>query len=96
MSKGGYVYFLTNKWHTTIYIGVTSNLVERVEQHQNKVVKGFTQKYQLDTLIYYEVFDSIVDAIDREKYLKGKTRKFKEQLVRTMNPEWRDLSRELD
>ena len=77
MKKKGYVYILTNKNNTTLYIGVTSNLVKRIWEHKNKVVEGFSSKYNLDKLVYYEVFEDIETAINREKYLKGKKRQYK-------------------
>ncbi len=89
--KRGYVYILTNKNNTVLYIGVTSNLVKRVYEHRNELVEGFTKKYKCKKLVYYEIFDSIEEAIKREKYLKGKRRRFKEELINTMNPDWEDL-----
>lgn len=90
---GGYIYFLTCRNKSTIYIGVTSNLENRVWEHKTKVFpKSFTAKYNLDKLIYYEQYDLIEEAIAREKYLKSKKRCFKEQLNNKSNPEWKDLS----
>lgn len=89
--KQGFVYILTNDYNTTLYIGVTSDLIKRVYEHKNKLVDGFTKRYNLKKLVYFEQFDDIKDAIQREKYLKGKTRKFKNDLITSMNPEWKDL-----
>ncbi|GAA4946594.1 GIY-YIG nuclease family protein [Algibacter agarivorans] len=90
--KKSYVYFLTNKNKTVVYIGVTSNLVKRVYQHKTKQFKGFTSKYNCDILVYYEEFSDINEAILREKQLKAGNRKRKEDLINSMNPEWNDLS----
>ena len=87
-----YVYILTNKSNTTLYIGVTSDLEGRVGEHKEKVFKGFTSKYQIDKLVYFEEFQWIQDAIAREKQLKGGSRQKKIDLVIEMNPSWRDLS----
>ena len=91
MQKQGYVYILTNKTNTTLYIGVTSNLPKRIWEHRNHVVKGFSDTYNLDKLVYFEVSDSIESAIVREKYLKGKTRQYKLELIESMNKNWMDL-----
>ena len=87
-----YIYFLTNKNDTVIYIGVTSDLTKRVYQHKTKAFKGFTAKYNCNKLIYFEEFDSINVAIEREKQLKSGSRKKKEDLIHEVNPEWLDLS----
>ena len=89
--ESGYVYILCNKKEGTLYIGVTSDLVKRVWQHKNHVVEGFTKKYNVDKLVYYEKFDSIENAIRREKQLKGKLRQKKIDLINLSNPEWNDL-----
>ena len=89
--KIGYIYILTNHTNTTLYIGVTSDLTKRIYEHKNKVVSGFSSKYNLNKLIYYECFDDITMAIEREKYLKGKTREYKNNLINTFNPDWNDL-----
>ena len=86
-SKQYYVYFMTNFEETTLYIGVTSDLERRVYEHKNKLYEGFSQRYNLKKLVYYEIFDDINLAIEREKYLKGKTRKFKNNLVNNFNLE---------
>lgn len=94
-SKRGYVYIMTNKWNAVLYTGVTSDLQKRVSEHQQKLVEGFTKKYNVTKLVYYEAFDSIVDAIWREKQIKAGSRKKKLALIRSLNPEWKGLSEEL-
>jgi putative endonuclease len=89
--KKGYVYIVTNSTNKVLYIGVTSNLAKRVYEHKNSLVDGFTKKYNCKKLVYYEVLDSIEDAIRREKYLKGKKRQFKIELINGFNSEWNDL-----
>lgn len=74
MKKQGYTYILTNYNNTTLYVGVTSDLVKRIWEHKNQVADGFSKKYKLHKLVYYEVSDSIEVAINREKYIKGKSR----------------------
>jgi putative endonuclease len=89
--KKGYVYILFNKRNGTLYTGVTSNLVKRVYEHKNKLAPGFTEKYGVDKLGYYEMCSSIVSAIEREKQIKGGSRRRKLALIESMNPDWRDL-----
>ena len=91
MDKHGYVYILFNKQNGTLYTGVTSNLVKRVYEHKHKLSKGFTQKYDVDKLGYYEVHNSITTAIEREKQIKSGSRKKKLELIESMNPTWTDL-----
>jgi len=91
ISKQGYVYILTNKWETTLYTGVTSNLVKRIYEHKEKLIDGFSKKYNLNKLVYYEVFEDIADAIAREKQIKGGGRQEKIGLINGMNPDWQDL-----
>ena len=91
IEKHGYIYIITNKNNTTLYVGVTSNLVKRIWEHKNHVIESFSNKYKLNKLVYYEICDSIENAINREKYLKGKKREFKVKLIETMNKEWKDL-----
>ncbi|NLP59154.1 GIY-YIG nuclease family protein [Lutibacter sp. B1] len=90
--KKSYVYFMTNKNNTVIYIGVTSNLIKRVYQHKTKGFKGFTLKYNCTKLVYFEEFEDIKKAIEREKQLKSGNRKRKEELIQSLNPKWNDLS----
>jgi putative endonuclease len=89
--KFGYVYILTNHSDKVLYTGVTSNLVKRVYEHKDKMVEGFTKKYNIDKLVYYEVFDDIESAIEREKQIKAGSRKKKIELIESVNPEYRDL-----
>ena len=86
-----YIYILSNQSNTTIYIGVTSDLIKRVYEHKNKLVDGFTKKYNVNKLVYYEVYDDIQTAIKREKQLKTFKREWKNQLVEKDNREWLDL-----
>lgn len=87
-----YVYFMSNKNNSVLYIGVTSDLVKRVYQHKTKIFGGFTAKYCCNKLIYYESYNSVVSAINREKQLKSGSRKRKDDLVSNFNPDWKDLS----
>jgi putative endonuclease len=92
MKKGGCVYIMTNKYNTVVYTGVTSDLYKRVHQHKNKTFKdSFTSKYELTKLVYYEGFHNIEEAIVREKQIKSGPRKKKNELIKKMNPEWKDL-----
>ena len=86
-----YVYILTNKNNTVLYTGVTNNLARRVFEHKRKLNKGFTEKYNVDKLVYYEVFDYIDMAIRREKQIKGYTRIKKENLIHAVNPSKTEL-----
>jgi len=96
MNKGGHIYILTNFKKTVLYIGVTSDLVSRIIQHRNKEFKGsFTDKYNCDVLLHFEQFDSIEEAIKREKYLKGKSRKFKEDVINKSNSNWNNKWEEI-
>ena len=89
--KQGYVYIITNKVNTVLYTGVTSNLIKRIYEHKNKLADGFSKKYNLCKLVYYEKSYSIDSAIVREKQIKGKSRKYKEELINKYNPDWKDL-----
>ena len=93
--KAGYVYIMSNYTRTTFYIGVTSDLAKRVFEHQNSLREGFTKRYRIKYLVYYEDAGSIVEAIAREKQLKNWHRSWKINLIKTMNPEMRDLSPEI-
>ena len=90
-NKQGYIYILTNGSHKVLYTGITSDLVKRIYEHKNKFVEGFTKKYNLYKLVYYEVFDDIVNAIAREKQIKGWLRSKKVALIESFNPRWKDL-----
>lgn len=96
MPKKGYAYIMANRHHTTLYVGVTSDLVGRMIKHREHFYpKSFTARYNVTKLVYYERFDSIVKAIAREKQLKAGSRKAKEKLIQVMNPEWKDLFEEI-
>ena len=86
-----YVYILASKKNETLYIGVTNNLLKRVYEHRNNFVEGFTQKYNVHNLVYYEVYSDIIDTITREKRMKKWKRKWKIELIEKSNPQWRDL-----
>ncbi len=87
-----YVYILFSKKHGTLYTGVTSNLTKRIYEHKNKVIQGFTSKYNVNKLGYYEEYNDIKKAIEREKQIKGGSRISKIELIESMNPEWKDLT----
>lgn len=87
-----YVYILTNKNHTVLYTGVTSDLIKRIYQHKTKAYKGFTSRYNCDQLVFYQEFSSISQAIEFEKKIKGGSRKTKVRLISSLNPEWYDLA----
>ena len=93
--KQGYVYLMSNKSNSVIYAGVTSDLVKRIYEHKNKLIEGFTERYNVTKLVYYEVFERIEDAIEREKQMKAGPRKKKMQLIERTNPEYKDLYDEL-
>ena len=95
MSKQPAVYILFNRRNGTLYIGVTSNIVQRIWQHKRGLVDGFSKKYNLHKLVYVEVFESMDSAIQYEKRLKKWNRKWKIELIEERNPEWKDLYREL-
>ncbi|MHC4570340.1 MAG: GIY-YIG nuclease family protein [Planctomycetota bacterium] len=86
-----FVYMLASKRNGTLYIGVTNNLLKRVHQHKEGVAEGFTQKYNVHNLVYYEVFNRIQDAITREKRMKKWERAWKVELIEKSNPNWEDL-----
>jgi len=89
--KQYYVYIITNK-SGTLYVGLTNNIRKRVHQHKRKLVEGFTRKYNIDKLLYYETFSDVHSAIAREKIFKGWLRQKKIELINTINPDWIDLS----
>ena len=93
--KNYYVYLVTNKLHGTLYIGITDNLVRRGNEHRNGLIDGFTKKYNLKRLVYFEVFNRVEDAIHREKRLKKWNRQWKIELIEKVNPEWTDLYEQL-
>lgn len=92
MERGGCVYIITNQHHTTLYIGVTSDLYTRITEHREKVnKKSFSARYNLYKLVYFETFNTIDEAIAREKQLKKTSRLKKLLLIQSINPEWSDL-----
>jgi putative endonuclease len=95
MSKQYFVYVMTNNTNTVLYTGITSNLKKRVYEHRNKLADGFTKRYNVSKLLYYEVFDSPVDAITREKQIKAGSRRKKIDLIEQNNAEWNDLYDEI-
>jgi len=92
-TRNSYVYIMTNR-SRVLYTGVTSDLTRRVYQHKKKLVGGFTKRYNLTRLVYYESGDDIQSAIQREKQIKGWLRKRKIDLIESINPHWNDLSEE--
>ena len=91
MDRQSHVYIMTNATHSVLYTGVTSNLVQRVYQHKEGTHKGFTKRYRVTKLVYFDEFSDIRDAIAREKQIKAGSRRKKLELINGMNPEWRDL-----
>ena len=86
-----YVYIVSNRNNTTLYVGVTNNLLRRIYEHKNNIVEGFTKRYALHKLVYFEIFDDEMSAIRYEKYLKKCYRKTKVKLIEQKNPLWNDL-----
>jgi putative endonuclease len=95
MNKQYYVYIMTNKNNSILYTGVTNDLKRRVYEHKNKLVEGFTKKYNIDKLVFYEVYDDINNAIAREKQIKSGSRAKKIKLIEEMNSRWNDLYDEI-
>ena len=89
--KDYYIYILSNKHNNVLYIGFTSDLIKRIWEHKNKVIKGFSYKYNIDKLVYYEIGQNPESAIEREKFLKHKTKQFKIDLITSFNPNFDDL-----
>jgi putative endonuclease len=95
MDKQFYVYIMSNKNNTVLYTGVTNDLRRRVYEHREKVFEGFTKKYNIIKLVYYEILRDVETAIAREKQIKGGSRQKKVDLIEEMNPQWKDLYEEL-
>jgi putative endonuclease len=93
--KQFYVYIITNKNDSVLYIGVTNDLVRRVYEHKNKLAPGFSDKYSLNKLVYYEILDDPENAIKREKQLKAWHRDWKDELITSANSDWKDLYDEI-
>ena len=87
-----YIYFITNKYNNVLYLGMTNNLIRRIYEHKNKMIDGFSKRYNLYKLVYYENISSVETAITREKEIKKWRREKKNKLIEAMNPEWKDLS----
>jgi putative endonuclease len=95
MDRNYFVYILTNKNNTVLYTGVTNNLSRRVYEHKEKLVDGFTKRYNCSKLVWYEIYNDSYSAISREKQIKAGSRKKKLELVKNRNPEWKDLYNEI-
>ena len=95
MERQYFVYIMTNKNNTVLYTGVTNDLKRRVYEHKEKLIEGFTQKYNITKLVYYEISGNVESAILREKQIKAGSRARKITLINNMNPEWRDLYEDL-
>ncbi len=95
MRKSYCVYILASRKNGTLYIGISSNLIKRVWEHKHKLVEGFTKKYNVDKLVYFEQFSDPENAIRREKLLKSWKRKWKLELIEKDNPDWRDIYEEI-
>ena len=94
-NKKYFIYILTNQYNNVLYTGMTNNLIRRMIEHKEKMVKGFSSKYNLDKLVYYEVFPRPSEAKFRERQIKAGSRKKKLGLVKSLNPEWKDLTNDL-
>ena len=95
MEKQPCVYLLASKRNGTLYTGVTSNLIKRIWEHKNNLVEGFTSKYSVHTLVWYEIHDTMESAIQREKAIKNWRRAWKMKMIEELNPRWRDLYSDL-
>lgn len=91
MDRYSHIYILANKYNSVFYVGVTTGLIGRIYQHKNKLTPGFTSKYNLNKLVYYEAFETVIEAIKREKQIKGGSRVNKIKLIKSMNPNFEDL-----
>ena len=91
MNKQYYIYIMTNRHNTTLYTGVTRNLKKRIYEHKQKFIDGFTKRYNITKLVYYEIYDDPTNAIIKEKQIKGGSRKKKIDLMENKNPKWEDL-----
>lgn len=89
--KDMFVYIIASKHNTSVYSGVTNNLVRRIYEHRNELIDGFSKRYHIHKLVYYEVYDNPIIAIQREKNIKHYPRSWKDNLVNGFNPQWRDL-----
>ena len=90
-----FVYISTNYTNTVLYTGITNNLERRIAEHQSESIEGFTKRYHVTKLVFYEEFQNVTDAIGAEKKIKGWTRKKKIELIQDLNPDWKDLSKNI-
>ena len=95
MKSNSYIYFITNETNTVLYIGVTTNIVRRIFEHRNKLIDGFSSKYKLYKLVYFEVCSNLETALNREKQIKHWHREWKNNLISEFNPGWDDLYDEI-
>ncbi len=95
MSREGFVYIMSNKHNTTLYTGVTNDLMRRIAEHKLHINKGFTDRYNIENLVYFECCNDMTTAIHREKQIKKWHREWKEELINDMNPEWKDLTEDI-
>ena len=91
LSKQYYVYMMANRNNKVIYTGVTDDLMKRVYEHKNKLIKGFTGRYNVNKLVYYEICADVYSSVSREKQIKAGSRQKKVKLIESVNPEWKDL-----
>ncbi len=91
MQKQYYLYILASKRNGTLYIGITNDLIRRIGEHKSKLIEGFSKKYNVDRLVFFEIYNDVSEAITREKRLKKWNRHWKIKLIEEMNPEWNDL-----
>lgn len=91
-----FVYIMTNQRNTVLYTGITNSVIRRTNEHKEKKNKGFTKRYNINKLVYYESFDNVYQAIDREKQIKGGSKKKKIELIEKDNPDYKDLSNNWD
>ena len=89
--KKCYVYIISNKYNTTLYVGVTNDLRRRIHEHKENIIKGFSSRYNCNKLVWYEELENIKSVIEKEKQMKKWKREYKENLINNMNPEWIDL-----
>ena len=95
MNRSFYVYILASRYRGTLYVGVTNDLSRRIGEHRSGLVPGFTKKYKINQLVYYEEFGSVLEARTRERVLKRWRREWKFSLIENVNPRWRDLTPDL-
>jgi len=91
-----YIYIISNQKRTTFYTGVTNNLQRRIFEHKNELIEGFSKKYKLHDIVYYEIFDRVEDALTREKQLKNWHRNWKINLIKSTNPQMKNLDAEIN